>query len=95
MADLVGDSQTIFEGCLNAPRGDWLVISESGLVECLRAKIPESRFHECEVEIFCPNMKLTNIKDMLHTLEAELPAMDTEPKVTPLGDRPEQAGPAG
>ncbi|MDR2386312.1 MAG: quinolinate synthase NadA [Deltaproteobacteria bacterium] len=84
LADLVGDSQTIFEGCLQADPGDWLVICESGLVEWLNIKMPQSRFFEPDLEIFCPNMKLTNIKDMLQALEAELLAPERAPKVTSL-----------
>lgn len=84
MADFVGDSQSIFDHCQGAPKGDWLVLCESGLVEWLRLKVPESRFFETETEIFCPNMKLTNIKDMLRCLEAGLPAIGMGPAVPAL-----------
>jgi quinolinate synthase len=84
LAEAVGDSQTIFEACQRAPKGDWLVICESGLVETLRQTLPESRFFETEVEIFCPNMKLTNIKDMLRCLEAEFPAVGTSTEIPAL-----------
>jgi quinolinate synthase len=47
-----------------------LVVAESGLVESLAEAFPESRFFETEVEVFCPNMKLVNIKDVLAALEA-------------------------
>ncbi|MDR3135549.1 MAG: quinolinate synthase NadA [Deltaproteobacteria bacterium] len=72
IADFVGDSQSIFDYCLASPQGDFLVACESGLVESLRLAKPQSRFFETETEIFCPNMKLTNIKDMLYCLEASL-----------------------
>ncbi|MDR1308461.1 MAG: quinolinate synthase NadA [Deltaproteobacteria bacterium] len=70
MADFVGDSQSIHDYCRRAPRGEYLIVCESGLAESLRLSFPEGRFLETETEIFCPNMKLTNIKDMLACLEA-------------------------
>jgi quinolinate synthase len=71
LADFVGDSQSIWDWCAAGPPGDYLMVSESGLVESLRLTYPQSRFFETPVEIFCPNMKLTNIKDILACLEAD------------------------
>jgi quinolinate synthase len=86
MADFVGNSQSIFDYCLNSPKGDFLIISESGLVESLKLAIPESRFFETDTEVFCPNMKLTNIKDMLHSLEAFQPSIAAgQGLVNPVG----------
>ncbi|MDR1656403.1 MAG: quinolinate synthase NadA [Deltaproteobacteria bacterium] len=73
LADFVGDSQAIFDWCAAAPGGSYLIVSETGLAESLREAFPGSRFYETEVEVFCPNMKLVNIKDLLACLEAFLP----------------------
>jgi quinolinate synthase len=75
MADFVGDSQSIFDYCREAPGEDFLIVCENGLVESLRLSFPDKRFHETDLEIFCPNMKLTNIKDMLACLEARGPSL--------------------
>ncbi|MDR1297819.1 MAG: quinolinate synthase NadA [Deltaproteobacteria bacterium] len=69
-ADFVGDSQSIFDWCSAAPPGEFVVACESGLVETLQERCPQSRFLETETEVFCPNMKLTNLKDILAALEA-------------------------
>jgi quinolinate synthase len=70
LADFSGDSQSIFDWCASMPGGRFLVIAESGLVETLAEAFPESLFFETRTEIFCPNMKLANIKDVLAALEA-------------------------
>ncbi len=35
----------------------------------LKKILPEKIFHETEAEIFCPNMKLTNLKAIILSLE--------------------------
>ena len=70
MADFAGDSQSIWEWCAARPGGRFLIVAESGLVESLSESFPESLFFETATEIFCPNMKLVNIKDVLAALEA-------------------------
>jgi quinolinate synthase len=69
MADFVGDSQSIWDWCAARPGSGFLVVCESGLVESLSEAFPESRFLETGAEVFCPNMKLVNIKDVLAALE--------------------------
>ena len=69
LADFSGDSQSIWDFCASRPGGRFLVVSESGLAESLTIAFPESRFFETETEMFCPNMKLVNIKDVLAALE--------------------------
>jgi quinolinate synthase len=72
LADVRGDSQTLWDWCAARLGGRFLVIAESGLVESLSETFPESRFFETETEVFCPNMRLVNIKDALARLEAVL-----------------------
>jgi quinolinate synthase len=71
MADFVGDSQAIFDWCAKCPDSQFLIICETGLVESLRQAFPMKEFFESEVEVFCPNMKLVNIKDLLACLTQE------------------------
>jgi quinolinate synthase len=86
MADHVGDSQSIWDWCA-AKRGErFLVVAESGLVESLSEAFPESRFIETGTEVFCPNMKLVNIKDALAALEAvRTPEPLGRPSLLPAG----------
>jgi quinolinate synthase len=72
-ADFVGDSAGISRFCSESRARDFIIVSEAGLAEFLTLARPEKNFYETEAEIFCPNMKLTNLKaviDRLKSLEA-------------------------
>jgi len=71
-ADFVGDSAGLGRFCVEVSARDIIIVSEAGLAEFLTLSRPDKNFHETEAEIFCPNMKLTNLKaviDRLKTLE--------------------------
>ncbi|MDR2947231.1 MAG: quinolinate synthase NadA [Candidatus Adiutrix sp.] len=72
MADFVGDSADIFHFCAESAGPEFIIVSEAGLAEYLASALPGKNFHETEAEIFCPNMKLTNLKSMVTRLEAYL-----------------------
>ena len=67
-ADFVGDSAGISRFCGDGPERDFIIVSEAGLAEFLIAARPGKNFYETEAEIFCPNMKLTNLKAVIDRL---------------------------
>ncbi|MDR1872841.1 MAG: quinolinate synthase NadA [Deltaproteobacteria bacterium] len=69
-ADKVGDSQALFEFCADSPAKEFIVVSEMGLAESLAQAYPNKRFYDPGVEIFCPNMKLTGLRDLISSLES-------------------------
>jgi quinolinate synthase len=69
-ADFSGDSAALWEYCAARAEREIILVAESGLRESLLEKFPGSALREVETEMFCPNMKLTNIKDVLRVLEA-------------------------
>jgi len=69
-ADFVGDSAGLSLFCTRSETRDFIVVSEAGLAEHLTAARPDKNFYETEAEIFCPNMKLTNLKAVLDRLGA-------------------------
>lgn len=68
-ADFVGDSAAIRDYCINSGEREFIIVSESGLAEYLAETAPDKIFYETEAEIFCPNMKLTTLKNMAGRLE--------------------------
>ena len=68
VADFVGDSAGINRFCGEARNLDFIIVSEAGLAEFLTAAHPDKNFFETEAEIFCPNMKLTNLKAVIDCL---------------------------
>lgn len=69
-ADFVGDSAGLSRFCAESRARDFIIVSEAGLAEFLAAARPEKNFYETEAEIFCPNMKLTNLKAVIDRLRA-------------------------
>lgn len=72
MADFVGDSTGIYQFCAESEDGEFIIVSEAGLAEFLTSSLAGKTFFETEAEIFCPNMKLTNLKSMVTCLESYL-----------------------
>jgi quinolinate synthase len=70
LADFSGDSDALLEYARRSSCLEFIVVSETGLLEILMELCPDKIFHEPLTEMFCPNMKLTNIKDILAVLEA-------------------------
>jgi quinolinate synthase len=68
-ADFIGDSAAICHFCAQSPAHEFIVVAESGLADYLTETLPGKVFHETEAEIFCPNMKLTNLKSIITCLE--------------------------
>lgn len=71
-ADYVGDSAGIYHFCQTSQADEFIIVSEAGLAEYLTAALPSKTFYETEAEIYCPNMKLTNLKSMVDSLEKYL-----------------------
>jgi quinolinate synthase len=71
-ADFVGDSAGISRFCSESRARDFIIVSEAGLAEFLTLARPGKNFYETEAEIFCPNMKLTNLKAVIECLKALL-----------------------
>ena len=72
MADFVGDSADIYQFCAESGAQEFIVVSEAGLAEFMTSSLPGKTFFETEAEIFCPNMKLTNLRSMITRLEQYL-----------------------
>lgn len=69
-ADFRGDSSALYRFCAESPATEFIIVCESGLIEYLIETLPNKTFHETEAEIFCPNMKLTNLKAIIAALNA-------------------------
>ena len=69
-ADFVGDGAGLSRFCAETPPRDFIVVSEAGLAEYLTSAWPERNFYETEAEIYCPNMKLTNLKAVIDRLSS-------------------------
>ncbi|MDR2350753.1 MAG: quinolinate synthase NadA, partial [Deltaproteobacteria bacterium] len=69
LSDHVGDSDGIRGRVEKSRASEFIAVSETGLAGSLSLSFPGKKFFELETEMFCPNMKLTNLKDILRVLE--------------------------
>ncbi|MDR2352668.1 MAG: quinolinate synthase NadA, partial [Deltaproteobacteria bacterium] len=70
LADFIGDAQELENFIAKSEAREFILVTESGLGESLRLNHPGKKIHELQTEMFCPNMKLTNIKDILAAMTA-------------------------
>jgi quinolinate synthase len=71
LSDFIGDTDDLFHYVESCGSQEYIVVSEWGLIESLSESFPGKKFYELQTEMFCPNMKLTNLKDILSALEAQ------------------------
>lgn len=79
LGDAVLSTSQMLAYAAENPAGEFVVITESGLVHALRKAAPGKVFHELAPRMLCPNMKLTTlakVRDaLLHTqFEVDVPA---------------------
>jgi quinolinate synthase len=68
-ADFAGGSDDLFARAQGGAEREYIVVSEAGLMEAMAERLPEKTFLELQTEVFCPSMKLINIRDILSALE--------------------------
>ncbi|MDR1079533.1 MAG: quinolinate synthase NadA [Deltaproteobacteria bacterium] len=76
--DFSGDADALARFVASSASGEFVLFCEAGLAETLARAFPARTFRETETEMFCPNMKLTNVKDVLRSLEGLIPAFMPE-----------------
>ncbi|MDR1036673.1 MAG: quinolinate synthase NadA [Deltaproteobacteria bacterium] len=74
MCDFCGDADALARTVATSGAPEFLLFCEAGLSETLAQAFPAKIFRETETEMFCPSMKLTNVKDVLRALEGLVPA---------------------
>jgi hypothetical protein len=70
MADFSGDADALCGWVKGSEAKEFIIFCEAGLSDTMAGLFPDKVFRETETEMFCPNMKLTNIKDVLRALES-------------------------
>lgn len=71
-ADYIGSTSGILDRAENGDEAEYLIGTEIGVVERLRARAPGKRFYPLTSRLFCPNMKKTRLKDVQEALSHNL-----------------------
>jgi quinolinate synthase len=75
MADAVLSTSQMLRYAASDPAGEFIVVTESGLLHGLQKAAPGKQFHNLAPSMLCPNMKLTrldHVRDVLRDLSNEI-----------------------
>jgi len=67
-ADYIGSTSGILKRAEQGNEEEYLIGTEVGVVERLRARVPGKRFYPITHRLFCPNMKKTRLIDVKNAL---------------------------
>lgn len=71
LADFIGSTSQIIDYCINTDAPEFIIGTEIGVVERLEFYHPEKKYHLLTPRLVCPDMKKTELIDVLHALETE------------------------
>ncbi len=75
LADHVCSTSGMYDYCRTSPAKTFIIGTEAGILYKLRLDSPEKRFILASPALFCPNMKLTSLEDVLIALQALSPVV--------------------
>jgi quinolinate synthase len=67
-ADYIGSTAGIIQTAVNSPQEEFIIGTEMGVVDRLKALHPEKRFYPMTNRFLCPNMKKIRLADVKHSL---------------------------
>jgi len=68
-ADYVGSTSGIMEYAKNSDAKEFLIGTELSIAEHLQYMCPDKRFYHLSQKLFCPNMRITTLIDVLNCVE--------------------------
>ena len=79
LADHVCSTSGMYDYCRTSPASKLIVGTDAGILYKLRLDSPDKEFILASPALFCPNMKLTSLEDVLLSLQTLSPVV-TVPK---------------
>ncbi|MCL2077577.1 MAG: quinolinate synthase NadA [Oscillospiraceae bacterium] len=70
-ADFVGSTSAIMEYAKNSPEREFIIGTEMSIAEHLQYACPDKRFYVLSQKLLCPNMKITTLVDLYHSLSGK------------------------
>ncbi|MBV5340931.1 MAG: quinolinate synthase NadA [Deltaproteobacteria bacterium] len=75
IADHVCSTSGMYEYCRTSPASKFIIGTEAGILYQLRLENPGKEFILASPALFCPNMKLTSLEDVLLSLQTMSPVV--------------------
>ena len=74
-ADAVLSTSGMYGWCAKSPAREFVIATEMGILYKLRLENPDKEFILASPALFCPNMKLTSLEDVLYSLQTMSPVV--------------------
>ncbi len=81
LADHVCSTSGMYDWCRQSPAKKFIIGTEAGILYKLRLENPGKEFILASPALFCPNMKLTSLEDVLHSLQTMSPVVTVSEEV--------------
>lgn len=81
LADHVCSTTGMYDYCRKSSAKSFIIGTEAGILYRLRNENPDKEFILASPALFCPNMKLTSLEDVLQALETMQPVITVEESV--------------
>ncbi len=75
LADHVCSTSGMYDYCRTSPAAKFIIGTEAGIIYKLRLENPTKEFILASPALFCPNMKLTSLEDILLSLQTMTPVI--------------------
>lgn len=75
LADYVCSTSGMYDYCRTSPATKFIIGTEAGILYKLRLESPGKEFILASPALFCPNMKLTSLEDVLASLQTMSPVI--------------------
>jgi quinolinate synthase len=87
LADHVCSTSGMYDYCRKNPAKKFIIGTEAGILYRLRVENPDKEFILASPALFCPNMKLTSLEDVLQSLRTLSPVVKVPEEVRILAKR--------
>ena len=81
LADHVCSTSGMYDYCRTSPAARFIIGTEAGILYKLRVENPEKEFILASPALFCPNMKLTSLEDILISLQTMSPLVSVPEEI--------------
>ncbi|MDD2900206.1 MAG: quinolinate synthase NadA, partial [Desulfuromonadaceae bacterium] len=75
LADHVCSTSGMYDYCRTSPAHKFIIGTEAGIIYKLQLESPDKEFILASTALFCPNMKLTSLEDVLLALQTLSPVV--------------------
>lgn len=81
LADQACSTSAMYDYCRESKARQFIIGTEAGILYRLRLENPDKEFILASPALFCPNMKLTSLEDVLHSLKTLTPVVSVPEEI--------------